>query len=185
MDMLKSSGITMNYKSPETKRLIKEAMRKAFKRSTPFKQAMLAARYEFPRVNGNGFLSKKPIVRYKCAACGNLFPSKDVDVDHIEEVTPLNGDELDFDSYDELAMRICCDVNNLQVLCAVKLDKNNGIHSCHMFKTLQNRFIRRWFRARRDEGNPVEMTTDLIKQLEIEYLIYREQVASKKKGVKR
>ena len=59
---------------------------------------------------------------YLCNACGNDFPSRDVQVDHIEPVVdPSTG----FQSWDIFIDRLFCDRGNLQVLCT----------ACHKLKT--------------------------------------------------
>lgn len=59
---------------------------------------------------------------YLCNACGSDFPSRDVQVDHIEPVVdPSTG----FQSWDIFIDRLFCDRDNLQVLCT----------ACHKLKT--------------------------------------------------
>ena len=59
---------------------------------------------------------------YLCNACGNDFPLREVQVDHIEPVVdPSTG----FQSWDVFIDRLFCDRDNLQVLCT----------TCHKLKT--------------------------------------------------
>lgn len=50
---------------------------------------------------------------YLCAHCNGRFGPKEIDVDHILPVIPLNGSK----SFDEIIPRLFCDSDNLQVLC--------------------------------------------------------------------
>lgn len=64
----------------------------------------------------------KLAAHYKCASCMQLYPAKDVQVDHINPVVdPATG----FVSWDVYIDRMFCEGVNLQVLCT----------SCHKDKT--------------------------------------------------
>lgn len=63
---------------------------------------------------------------YECNKCHNLFPLKQVEVDHI---IPID----EFSSWDETIERMFCEEDNLQVLCK----------ECHKEKTLDERTTRR------------------------------------------
>jgi len=64
----------------------------------------------------------KLAAHYKCAKCQQLFPAKDVQVDHVNPVVdPATG----FVSWDVYIDRMFCDSVNLQVLCT----------DCHKTKT--------------------------------------------------
>jgi len=59
---------------------------------------------------------------YECNKCKVLFPSKDVQVDHIKPiVSPAKG----FTSWDDFIGALFCPKKNLQVLCK----------DCHAVKT--------------------------------------------------
>lgn len=51
---------------------------------------------------------------YDCAICKKPFPLKDVQVDHIEPVVPIDREIKDWNEY---IQRLFCGVENLQVLC--------------------------------------------------------------------
>ena len=51
---------------------------------------------------------------YICNKCGLTFPLKEIDVDHIEPVVPVDRPIKDWNEYIE---RLFCDSTNLQVLC--------------------------------------------------------------------
>lgn len=63
---------------------------------------------------------------YLCADCGKDYPSKEVNVDHIEPVVdPAKG----FISWDVYIARMFCEKDNLQVLCS----------DCHTKKSAEER----------------------------------------------
>ena len=57
-----------------------------------------------------------------CNHCGRCFPIKDIQVDHIIPVIPVNRKIKDWNEYIE---RLFCPVENLQCLCK----------DCHLIKT--------------------------------------------------
>lgn len=72
---------------------------------------------------------------YKCTLCGNIFPAKEVVVDHIDPVvSPTKG----FVSWDDYIERMFCEADGLQVLCK----------SCHKVKTNEERQCRKNSKAR-------------------------------------
>lgn len=87
---------------------IRSALRNAFRYYKPFQQALDAA--SRPSQSLNKRLKKE----YKCNHCGNWFPRKDVEIDHIEECGSLN-------SYDDIVpfiQRLAVeDSSSLQILC--------------------------------------------------------------------
>lgn len=65
---------------------------------------------------------------YKCSSCQDLFPAKEVNVDHINPViTPSIG----FSSWDEFINNLFCEEDNLQVMCK----------PCHNKKSLAEKQI--------------------------------------------
>lgn len=154
-------------KTDENKLLIKEGMRRAFKKSKQFNSALEAAKVMIknpPKKDGTP-RAREFSYRYKCAHCHNLFPKNKVQVDHDVEIVPLDGNESDIQSYDLLAELIFCDLNNLQVLCSIPKNKNGGVYSCHTYKTLLNRHIRRKIRDMKVDGTFKGLTTELIDTL--------------------
>lgn len=63
---------------------------------------------------------------YKCDGCGNYFPDKEVEVDHIEPV----GSLLSFEDLPGFVERLFCPVEGLQLLCK---------DGCHRAKTNKER----------------------------------------------
>lgn len=122
---------------------IKGAIRRTFRLFPQLKEAKQRARVELsPKVLKDGSLGKKNQVRYRCAICGELFPDKYTQVDHISPVVPLHMREEDM-SYDLMVRNICCGLDNLQVICSTpKKVTKDGKPSCHSTKTKEENFIR-------------------------------------------
>lgn len=59
---------------------------------------------------------------YICNHCGLCFTAKDINVDHIEPVIPVDREIRDWNDY---ISRLFCETNNLQVLCK----------DCHQIKS--------------------------------------------------
>lgn len=67
-------------------------------------------------------------MHYGCAYCHQLFPGKDVQVDHINAIiNPAVG----FTTWDSVINNMFCERDNLQVLCT----------ECHKAKTAQEKQI--------------------------------------------
>lgn len=66
---------------------------------------------------------------HKCEHCGNLFPQKDMQADHVNPVIPLTG----FDSWDKVIERLFCEVDGYQAVC----------RECHKIKTKEENRIRK------------------------------------------
>jgi|15BtaG_2_1085339.scaffolds.fasta_scaffold02123_3 5-methylcytosine-specific restriction endonuclease McrA len=70
---------------------------------------------------------------HKCEQCLNLFPQKDMAVDHIDPVVPIEGFDkadgfLGYD-WDQVIRRLYCESEGLQILCK----------PCHKAKTIDER----------------------------------------------
>lgn len=61
---------------------------------------------------------------YKCSACGELFKSKEVVVDHINPVVPLTGDTY---SWDDFINGLFVTPDKLQVLCIADHDIKSNV----------------------------------------------------------
>lgn len=97
--------------------LIESALRRNFRNSEIFKNALKMARVE---------TEKGP--RYRCASCKNLFKRTEVQIDHIEPIKDLDGKTL---TKDNIIHRVWTD--KIQVLDKV----------CHSFKSKAENKIRR------------------------------------------
>lgn len=88
---------------------IRSALRSASTRWPP-KFECLKAAYVDTRINKKtGRMSK----HYRCAMCFSVFPTKEVQVDHI---TPA-GSLTRFDDLPGFAERLFCEINGFRVLC--------------------------------------------------------------------
>lgn len=88
---------------------VKGGLRSASQRWPP-KYRVLSKAYCGTRTNlRTGRMAK----HYKCRACENEFPLKEVEVNHIFPVIPVTG----FDSWDGVISRLFCEEDGLEVLC--------------------------------------------------------------------
>jgi len=64
---------------------------------------------------------------YKCAICEGIFIRKEVQIDHIDPVVPLDGYKsgMEFD-WNEYIDRMFCEKDNFQIIC-------KECHSCKSF----------------------------------------------------
>lgn len=79
----------------------------------------------------------KLAMHYKCAMCGNDSPLKEVAVDHINPIVPVDHEA----SWDEIIERALVEVDGFQVLCK---------EPCHKIKTKEENDARREFKKSRD-----------------------------------
>lgn len=70
-------------------------------------------------------------MHYKCIECGNLFPAKEVQVDHIEPIVPLTMVQ-EYD-WNVIIANALCEKDGLQVMCKI----------CHKKKSLEENAERR------------------------------------------
>lgn len=169
------------------KRLIKGGIRRVFRQSIEMRTVLQNARVELPpKILKDGSSGKKNQVRYTCAICKGLFSQKDVAVDHIEPVIPLNKTEEEM-TIDDMAYRIWCDIDNLQVVCDMTLKQNGGIPSCHLAKSLEENFIRKKFSEEKSDIKNIEEQIEVYKLEYKKYLIEKEQekMAKEKRKLER
>lgn len=152
----------------EKKTQIKGAIRRVFRLSPQMKEVLAEARVELPpALKKDGTPGKKNQVRYRCAICKNLYPQKWVQVDHIEPVVFLWRNESEM-TIDELADRIICNKENLQVVCSTPLKfLTKGLQSCHRKKTNEENFIRDGLKKFPETERPL-----LVDAVRAEYAAY-------------
>jgi hypothetical protein len=110
--------------------LIRTGLRGAFSRWPPKHEALKAVKEVVPVMDGEEQARYKTgqragqlkyTTRYRCAACDNLFPIKEVETDHIVPAGSLKT----YDDVVPFIQRVLCPVEGLQVLCK----------TCHREKT--------------------------------------------------
>lgn len=118
---------------PEHERKLRNALRSAIRQvwsrySQDKKDASNRVVYKEISYNKDGTLSKKKLLKYKCASCKLLFSRKEINIDHVEAVgrTP---EVKEFDEWGKWMSRLFCDVDGLQVLCI----------ECHAVKSKEDR----------------------------------------------
>ena len=94
---------------------IRSALRQKSRWWKPITECKLKAKRAYKGPN------KRQKFEYKCAACNNWFPEKQINVDHIKPAGSLNCAQ-DLPGFVE---RLFCEIDNLQVLC----------EKCHDVKT--------------------------------------------------
>lgn len=156
---------------------VKGAIRRVFRLSPQMKETLNAARVELPPLpRKDGSPGARVRVRFVCAICSGLFPRDWVQVDHIEPVVPLHRKESEL-SYDEMAYRIICSKENLQVVCSTPkkfLPKNEK--SCHSIKTAKENWVRDYLNLKSPE-----LRQGLVDEAKSKYDIYeKDQIRIKK-----
>jgi hypothetical protein len=128
------------------KNMVKGAVRRIFRQSPNFKIVLTEARVELPpKTLKDGSIGAKNQIRFRCAACKDLYPQKFVQVDHILPVIKLHKTEAETD-YNEMIPAIVCKKSNLQVMCSTPLKSlPKGQTSCHWKKSNKENFIRAKF----------------------------------------
>ena len=101
---------------------IVSALRSMF-RKWPVKYDVLNAAYTGQKLNPK---TNRVGKHYKCATCNGEFPSKEVQVDHID---PVIDPHVGWSGWDTFIDRLLCETEGLQVLCT----------SCHDSKTAEER----------------------------------------------
>lgn len=109
MEKLKST------KDKRFRSFLMSALRKASRFWSPARECLQNARLE------RGI--------YKCKLCSKVVSSKDIKVDHIDPVIPING----FETWDEVINRLFCEVEGYQAICK----------TCHDDKTKKENDQRR------------------------------------------
>lgn len=130
---------------------IVSSLKRTFSRSPVVQEVLKEHRQEHPQYNKDGSLAKKPAVRYPCVECKDIHMGKNIQVDHIEPVIPLNIPAKHI-SLDIIIDRLFCDKNNLQILCK----------DCHKVKSKEENKIRDEWKSDTKEKHIVYKTTNNI-----------------------
>lgn len=109
---------TSKWTEGRLKSFITSCLRGGFRRYPP-KYEVLKEAFIEKRINEK---TKRLCAHYLCNSCNGVFPTKEVQVDHIKPiVNPKDG----FISWDDFIVNLFCPKENLQVLCI----------ECHKIKT--------------------------------------------------
>ena len=143
-----------------------------------FKQEFLKRNSELI-VNENPRSKKRyPMVRkYKCAICGELFGSTEVELDHIESENALTSYEHINDFMTNIVLT---SPDKLQVLCKDKKTKKLGItrFGCHQLKTYSERYNVTFEEARAEKEAKRLVDKKLDKQFLIDHNVKAENIGS-------
>jgi len=146
-----------------------------------FKQEFLKRNSELI-VNENPRSKKRyPMVRkYKCAICGELFGSTEVELDHIESENTLTSYEHINDFMTNIVLT---SPDKLQVLCKDKKSKKLGVtrFGCHSIKTFSERYGVDFDTARAEK----EAKQLVDKKLDKEYCIENKLVVESTQAARR
>lgn len=108
------------------KSFITSTLRGGFRRYPP-KYEVLKEAFVDKRLNEK---TKRVSSHYRCNSCDGVYPTKEVNVDH---VNPIVSPETGFTTWDTFIANLFCDKNNLQVLCS----------TCHTAKSAVENKIRK------------------------------------------
>lgn len=109
---------------------IKSALRTASVRWPP-RYETLSEAFAGSKINpASGRMAK----HYKCASCKKEFPAKNIEVNHIEPVVPIEG----FTTWDDIIERMFCEKEGLEALCK----------ECHKERTKEENAKRKEYRKR-------------------------------------
>lgn len=127
------------------------ALKRTFSRSPVVTEVKNLVRTEHDQFKKDGTLAKKKAVRFKCAECKKIHMGKDIQVDHLEVVVPLNI-PAKYICMDTLINRLFVTAAELQVLCK----------PCHKEKSKKENAIRREWKAKTKEKHIVYKTTNRL-----------------------
>lgn len=98
-----------DWSSGRRKGFITSVIRKGFTRWPPKYEVLNAAK----RGKRTNVSTGRIAEHYQCNACKKEFPSREVEVDHINPVVSNSG----FSTWDEFINNLFCEASNLQVIC--------------------------------------------------------------------
>lgn len=108
------------------KSFITSTLRGGFRRY-PKKYEVLKEAFVDKRLNEK---TKRVSSHYRCNKCKEVFPTKEVNVDHVNPIVPPS---TGFTSWDDFINNLFCDKSNLQVLCS----------TCHTAKSAVENKLRK------------------------------------------
>ena len=130
-------------------------------------------------VNENPRSKKRyPMVRrYRCAICGELFGSTEIELDHLESENTLTSYEHINDFMTNIVLT---SPDKLQVLCKDKKSKKLGVtrFGCHQLKTYSERYNVTFEEARAEKEAKRLVDKKLDKQFLIDHNVKAENIGS-------
>ena len=123
-------------------------------------------------------MKRFPMVRkYRCAICGEMFGSTEVELDHIESENTLTSYEHINDFMTNIVLT---SPDKLQVLCKDKKTKKLGItrFGCHQLKTYSERYNVTFEEARAEKEAKQLVDKKLDKQFLIDHNVKAENIGS-------
>ena len=99
-------------------------------------------------------LARRGPNQYECSICKGLFPSKEIDIDHIFPVIDIVTGFVDWNTYID---RLFCDIDNLAALCK----------TCHSAKSFSEVTMRAYSRKKRKEEAENDLDKDYKEDEEI------------------
>ena len=130
-------------------------------------------------VNENPRSKKRyPMVRkYRCAICGELFGSTEIELDHLESENTLTSYEHINDFMTNIVLT---SPDKLQVLCKDKKSKKLGVtrFGCHQLKTYSERYNVTFEEARAEKEAKRLIDKKLDKQFLIDHNVKAENIGS-------
>lgn len=123
-------------------------------------------------------MKRFPMVRkYRCAICGEMFGSTEVELDHIESENTLTSYEHINDFMTNIVLT---SPDKLQVLCKDKKSKKLGVtrFGCHSIKTFSERYGVDFDTARAEKEAKRLVDKKLDKQFLIDHNVKAENIGS-------
>ena len=123
-------------------------------------------------------MKRYPMVRkYRCAICGELFGSTEIELDHLESENTLTSYEHINDFMTNIVLT---SPDKLQVLCKDKKSKKLGVISfgCHQLKTYSERYNVTFEEARAEKEAKQLVDKKLDKQFLIDHNVKAENIGS-------
>lgn len=130
-----------------------------------------------PNTNTRSMKRFPMVRRYKCAICGEMFGSTEVELDHIESENTLTSYEHINDFMTNIVLT---SPDKLQVLCKDKKSKKLGVtrFGCHSIKTFSERYGVDFDTARAEKEAKRLVDKKLDKQFLIDHNVKAENIGS-------
>lgn len=146
--------------------------------SSIFKQEFLKNNSVLVENTNTRSMKRFPYVRrYRCAICGEMFGSTEVELDHIESENTLTSYEHINDFMTNIVLT---SPDKLQVLCKDKKTKKLGVtrFGCHSIKTFSERYGVDFDTARAEKEAKRLVDKKLDKQFLIDHNVKAENIGS-------